>query len=758
MTPFKNSVFLTAVLCACSAWGVSPHIGYVFPAGAARGTNAHILLGGQFLKGVSGVRVSGGGVTAADVHYGPALNNKALQELRKAGTKLLKARRNGNTEVTLTSLLAESDDAKPFLRQASEHPLLRHVDGMTIEELEYWAAQYGDPKKRQPNPAIAETALLEISVAPDAAPGWRDLRLVTPAGLTNPLRFYVGALPEIPEREPNDRAFSVPPVEIPAVFNGQILPGDRDRFALRLRKGQRLVVEVRARALIPYLADAVPGWFQAVLALRDSTGKEVAYADDFRFDPDPVLLYEIPDDGDYELEVHDALYRGREDFVYRITAGELPFVTHIYPLGGRTEEKATVSLSGWNLSSTKTVLDTVPGSSIMRQGTLYDKALPSNSFSYAVDTLPETEQREPNDSASKPQRIDIPAVVNGVIERPDDVDIYRFEGHAGQRIVAEVMARRVNSPLDSLLRLTDASGRVLAWNDDHEDQENGLVTHQADSCLTAELKEDGAYLLQISDTQHNGGAAYAYRLRASQPRPDFALRVTPSCVNLPPGRDAVLCVHALRRDGFDGAIDLSLKEAPPGFTLSGARIPAGHDSIRMTLRAPRQVPDSVLPLRIQGSAGIDGVRVCRDAVPAEDMMQAFIYRHLVPAQELLAMVISAKRVGAPVGLAQEGAIRIPAGGSTQVLVNTPPRPMLENVRLELSDPPKGISLQDLAVVPGGLQFSIKADGTEPGCADNLIVQAFVETESQQADAKPAKKKQRTELGPLPAIPIEVVQP
>ena len=33
-----------------------------------------------------------------------------------------------------------------------------------------------------------------------------------------------------------------------------------------------------------------------------------------------------------------AIYRGREDFVYRITIGELPFVTSIFPLGGRAGE------------------------------------------------------------------------------------------------------------------------------------------------------------------------------------------------------------------------------------------------------------------------------------------------------------------------------------------------------------------------------------------------------------------------------------
>ena len=61
----------------------------------------------------------------------------------------------------------------------------------------------------------------------------------------------------------------------------------------------------------------------------------MAYNRGFHFQPDPVLGYKVPKDGDYVLEVKDGLYRGREDFVYRIEAGELPFITSIFPLGGR---------------------------------------------------------------------------------------------------------------------------------------------------------------------------------------------------------------------------------------------------------------------------------------------------------------------------------------------------------------------------------------------------------------------------------------
>ena len=58
----------------------------------------------------------------------------------------------------------------------------------------------------------------------------------------------------------------------------------------------------------------MPGWFQATLALYDAQGKELAYDDDYRFHPDPVLFFKVPEDGQYAIEIKDAIYRGRSGF------------------------------------------------------------------------------------------------------------------------------------------------------------------------------------------------------------------------------------------------------------------------------------------------------------------------------------------------------------------------------------------------------------------------------------------------------------
>jgi len=623
-------------------------------------------------------------------------------------------------------------------------------------------------QKQQFNRQLAELVQIELTIDPDATPGERELRLRTPQGLTNPLRFQVGLLPEVCEQEPNDPEtyFRLPkpaPLELPAVLNGQITPGDVDRFSFRARQGQQLVMQVQARSLVPYLADAVPGWFQATLTLYDRKGKEVAFDDDYRFDPDPVLFYKVPEDGVYQLEIRDAIYRGREDFVYRVAVGELPFITRIFPLGGRAGAKTVASIAGWNLPASKLALDTTPGGGHIRRTALRLSHSTSNWVRYAVDTLPEGVETEPNDTLGNAEAVAAPRIINGRISKPGDVDVFRFEGRGGDEVVAEVYGRRLYSPIDSLLRLMDASGRVLAWNDDHEDKEMGLCTHHADSYLRARLPADGVYFVQLSDAEHHGGEAYAYRLRIASPQPDFVLRVTPSSVNMPAGGSVPIHVYAVRKDGFDGPIQVALAGAPPGFSVHGGTIPAGCDDIRMTLKAPFRRFDQPVVLRLEGLARRGGLTLRRPVVPAEDMMQAFIYRHLVPSRALM-VAVSRRRPSLPVTAAGAGRVRIATGGEAEVRLRMPVlRRKLPKIELELSDPPKGVTLRDVSLAPGSLAFQLKASGEDvkPGLAGNLIVEAFTEFVPRSRQGKKpqkAQKKRRISLGVLPAIPFEIVRP
>jgi hypothetical protein len=76
--------------------------------------------------------------------------------------------------------------------------------------------------------------------------------------------------------------------------------------------------------------------------------------------------------------------------------------------------------------------------------------------------------------------------------------------------------------------------------------------------------------------------------------------------------------------------------------------------------------------------------------------------------------------------------------------------------LELREPPAGVTLGDVTVLPAGLAFQLKADKEATAMADNLIVEVFRETTPKAQEGKPAPQKRRYSMGVLPAIPIEIV--
>jgi len=741
---------LPAILAAASAAHAQqfhPSIAYVFPAGGRQGETFQVRVGGQFLSGAREAYVSGTGVQAKVVEHIRPMSQKEFNDLREEMRELLKKRRDPEAQKRLAEIRKK---ISTFSRNIS--------------------------------PALADTVVVEVTVAADAAPGRRQLRLATGIGVTNPLVFCIGQLPECREDETSNlnaypgspmygrvpalaRSERDVPVTLPTVINGQIMPGDVDRYRFHATKGQRLVASVCARDLIPYIADAVPGWFQATLALYDADGNEVAYTDDFRFHPDPVLVYEVPTDGEYVVEIRDAIYRGRQDFVYRIALGELPFITGIFPLGGPAGTETAVELTGWNLPADRITLSRQrPG--IQTLAVEGARGL-SNAHPFAVDTRPECLETEPNDApAAAPagtlaqaQAVTLPVIVNGRIGKPGDRDVFGFDGRAGQAIVAEVVARRLQSPLDSVLMVTDAKGKPLAVNDDHEDKGAGLETHHADSFLRLTLPADGRYYAHLGDAQREGGRAYAYRLRIGPPQPDFALRVAPSSVSLRGGLSVALAVYALRRDGFSGPIDLALADAPDGFALAGGRVPAGQNQVRATLSAPPRPSREPYHLHLEGRADIAGREVVHRAVPADDLMQAFAYRHLVPAEDFLATVSGRGAGRGPVRILTGLPLKIPAGGTVRLRVGIPSETPFGKIDLELSEPPDGIAIRDVSSDRLATEIVLAGDDEKarPGLQGNLIVNVFLTPKPRQSENQ-NRARRRVPIGSLPAIPFEIVEP
>jgi hypothetical protein len=203
-------------------------------------------------------------------------------------------------------------------------------------------------------------------------------------------------------------------------------------------------------------------------------------------------------------------------------------------------------------------------------------------------------------------------------------------------MIFEIFARRLGSPVDASLTVFDNDGNQIAFNDDHEDLASGLTTHHADSRISVKLPSDGQAFVRVTDTQGQSGITNAYQLKVHVAEPSFSLRVTPSSLNARPGGSAKLTVHALRSGGFTGPITVKLKNAPAGFEIKNAVVPADKDVADIAIAVPSAgETEKPVTLMLEGTAEDGSKTITAEAVPAEDMMQAFIYRHLVPVDSLL---------------------------------------------------------------------------------------------------------------------------
>jgi hypothetical protein len=81
---------------------------------------------------------------------------------------------------------------------------------------------------------------------------------------------------------------------------------------------------------------------------------------------------------------------------------------------------------------------------------------------------------------------------------------------------------------------------------------------------------------------------------------------------------------------------------------------------------------------------------------------------------------------------------------------------LDQWRIQLSEPPDGITASVVAAPMGGSAIEIKTDGqAEPGLRGNLLVRLSKEYTPAPSASDPSPRTRRTDYGFLPAIPFEV---
>lgn len=454
--------------------------------------------------------------------------------------------------------------------------------------------------------ANAGALALTLNIAPNAVPGVREVRVVTPRGTSNAGRLWVGAYPELNEVEPNNVVGTPQKLEkLPVTVNGQVNGGeDLDIFTFQATAGDTYVFD-----LVAYqMASALDGY----LSLTDARGKTLQTVVE-GFDRDPRLIHTFKQSGTYAIHVRDTMFRGGGNFVYKLTAGKIPAVTGYLPVGGKRGQKVDVTLEGVNLGGMKTMAVQIPpaGDRVAVPATT-PAGMAVNPIVLTPSDLDEVVEAEPNDTPA--QATGVPgsgiAVLNGRIDKPTDVDVFRIKPAAAGTLQFDLLGRRLGSRIDSFLRILDPTGKELQGNDDAIGK---------DSRLAFNVEAGKEYLVEVRNLETRAGGDVFYRLEIRPPGgQDFALTVTPDAINVGQSGSTAVTVNVTRQAGFAGAIQLRIDNLPAGLTASPAFIPAGQNATQFTLTAAAgATPGAMNQIKVVGTAPINNQPVERVAEPVE---------------------------------------------------------------------------------------------------------------------------------------------
>ena len=86
----------------------------------------------------------------------------------------------------------------------------------------------------------------------------------------------------------------------------------------------------------------------ATLAIHDAAGRELATDRDTNR-RDPLLAFTAPADGEYTIKLFDFLYRGGNDYFYRLLVSTAPYIDFVFPPVAVPGTKGSFTLYGSHL-------------------------------------------------------------------------------------------------------------------------------------------------------------------------------------------------------------------------------------------------------------------------------------------------------------------------------------------------------------------------------------------------------------------------
>lgn len=435
-----------------------------------------------------------------------------------------------------------------------------------------------------------------VTIASDCPKGIHEARLMTRLGISSSRVFCVDSLSEVLQANPNTTLDKAMPLAVNSICNAVMSTKAVDHYTFEAAKGHRYIVNVASRGIDSKL--------DAVLIVGDSMGRDLLV--DRR---GGTLDFTASEDGKHTIKVHELTFRGGPAYYYRLSLQE---IAADQPMP--------------EFASTKTV----------------------SSFSWPPEGLANsavTVETEPNNGGGSIQKIELPCDVSGNFFPAADVDTFEFNATKGDVWWVEVASERLGRPTDPNVLVQHVSGDpanptitdVVEFTDISppiRPSSNGYAYDgppydggSPDIIGKLEIQQDGIHRLQLSDLfgGTRNDARNVYRLIIRKAAPDFAIAAWGLHMELRNGdRNALskplalrggitvaLEVAAVRRDGFDGDIDLVMEGLPEGVTAQGLKIAKGKTRGIMLITADQNAPRAMANVTFYGKSQLNNADIRR---------------------------------------------------------------------------------------------------------------------------------------------------
>lgn len=499
------------------------------------------------------------------------------------------------------------------------------ITGESLENVT--ALLFSNPKiTAQPvidaNGAVVENRF-RVEIPADAEPGIVDGRVMTRLGLSSSRAFSIGTLPEITREKPSHTVETACELAVNSICNATMTKRAVDHYTFHASQGQRIAVDCAAAGIDSKLTP--------VLIIADAQGRDLVVNR-----TGGVLEFTAPAEGSYMVKVHGLTFQGGPEHFYRLAIREIAGDEQ----ATRQPMTASVSAMSW----------------------------PPVGLAAAAKDM----EHEPNNTHSEARKVTLPCDIAGSFFPAADVDTYEFEAKKDEVWWVEVASERLGLPTDPFVLVQRVGGTAAAetlvdvaelydiasplkvstngYSYDGPPYDAG----SPDVLGKVEIKEDGVHRLQIRDLF--GGTRSdrrnSYRLIVRQAAPDFSLAAWAVHMTLRNGDRAALSkpialraggsmaleVVAIRRDGFDGEIELAMEGLPPGVRASGLKIAKGKSVGTIVVTASADAKTAHGVAKILGRGLVNGETIERQCRLASMKWPVRDAKSEIPSPRLLADV------------------------------------------------------------------------------------------------------------------------